>query len=181
MFIGLTLSSTQTLILAVLPLFIFLALPFAGILLFSGVRKSLSVRKRLVWAVAILVLIPAALASVTGNLITSDYLRFIEQDDWFYQDFARACEAIRLKSPPDTNDFVKVFATNVQLPKIVQKWNPQRLTYYSNGIDILVGEGHSDFGISWHQTQVTSEPTNLWVLETYGEPPERRLYTELRR
>lgn len=180
MFIALALSSTQKMALVLLPLFMFFSLGIASVLLFTGMHKSLSRRKRLAYAILILAVFPAALSSVAAYVLTSDYLKFVEKDQHYYRDFARACDAIRLKRPAETNEFLFVAATNIQLPKIVEHWNPRRLTFYSNGLDILVGEGHSDFVISWHQTQLPGQ-TDSWVLETSGEPPARMLYTELRR
>jgi apolipoprotein N-acyltransferase len=155
--------------------FMVLAIPFASILLLSWVRESISGSKRLLIAAVLLLALPAALAAVVPSLLKSDYSRFIEKDQRYYSRFARACDSALGQRPSGTYEFIFIPATNVSLPKIIQDWHPNRLTYGARGLDILVGSGRAGFVISWHQPE---GETNLWVLETSGEVPEQRLYSE---
>ena len=159
----------------VMAVFMALALPFASLLLLGRLRDRVSGRERLFRAALIMLVLPAALAFVVPPLFRSDYLRFVDQDQRYYTQFARACDSMISKRPPGTYEFLFVPATNVSLPKIIEAWHPTRVTFYQSGFDILAGSGRAAFVISWHRPE---GETNLWALETSGEPPERRLYVE---
>ena len=156
-------------------IFALLVLPFASLFLSAKLRRRLGIQK-VIWSLVVLiVVIPAGLALVTPALLKSPYLRFVEKDQKYYSQVARACDAILAQHPLGTNEFIGMPGSDSSVPGIIRDLHPSAITISSNRVHVMVGV--REFGMSW---EAQDGDTNSWTLNVYAEGPERVLYVEKR-
>jgi hypothetical protein len=122
------------------------------------------------------ILAAVCLLAVVGLwLLKSPYLRFVEEDQKYYSQVARACDLIREQHPLGTNEFVRLSGGDASVPSIIRDLRPSAITIASNRVHVMAGV--RDFGMSW---EAQEGDTNLWALNVYPAWQGKALYVEKR-
>jgi hypothetical protein len=157
--------------------FAILVLPFASVFLSAKLRARLGVRRVVVSLVALLVVVPAALAVIVPKLIESPFIRFMERDERYYGSLANACDAVLAEHPLGTNQPLRIAGSDVSLPEIIRDLRPSSVTVSSNRVHIMAGVRL--FGVSWEPQE--DGKTNVWSLIVYPEGPQSVVYVKTNR
>ena len=153
-------------------IFALFMLPLASLFLSARLRGRLGLQK-VIWSLLVLiVVIPAGLALVAPALLKSPYLRFIDQDQKYYSEVARACDLMLKQHPLGTNESVYVDGRDTSVPSAIRHLRPSGITISTNRVHVMVGV--RDFGMSW---EAQEGGTNSWALNVYPEPG-KVLYVE---
>jgi len=133
---------------------------------------------RIVRIISITLGIPLSLCLLVVLVLSclkSPYLRFIEKDQKYYSDVARACDLMLQRHPLGTNEVIQLPIRDVSVPSVIHDLHPSAITLSSNRVHVMVGV--RDVGMSW---EALDGDTNSWVLNVYPEGPGKALYVEKR-
>ena len=122
--------------------------------------------------------IPVAVCLLVGVALwwtKSPYIRFVEKDQTYYSQVARACDLILEQHPLGTNEFIRLPDGDASVPSIIRDLHPSEVTISSNRVHVIVGV--REFGMSW---EAQEGDTNSWVLNVYPEGQGKALYEKRR-
>ena len=101
------------------------------------------------------------------------YLSFIEQNSAYYARIAAACEEVRIRTPVELANGLKIFPDRISLPTALRELHPDYLRVSTNRVFVSVGVGRGSYGVAWQPVGISS-----WELRSYAENLERLLFTK---
>ncbi len=155
--------------------FMLLAAPFAAMLLSSWARERFSAKRRLMLLLAVIFLLPAAAAGLLPEMLKWGYLKFIDRDQAYYEQFSSACRDVIRAHPIGTNECIFLPVNDPSVSAAIKRLRPDDMRLWQRGLEIRIGlRGRFGYLVSWFHDV---DATNVWRLKAGGgEAPEVFVY-----